>query len=242
MTPLILSDDLKSQNEFMKNFIRNRLRDAIFGLQDALISTSGALLGIAVGTQNAAVVALAGLVIVTVESLSMAAGSYISSKSQKEYLERLLKEEEEAIARNPEGERREIWEMYRSRGFTDEEIKIVEKRLFSDKKLLLEDMAHKELGICPGALEEPVGNAFVMGISYVVGGLLPIAPYFILPVKTAMVFSILATALALFLFGGVKGKLVSQNWWKSGSEVLIIAGVAGVAGYVIGLLAKGWIL
>ena len=98
------------------NPVRARLRDAVFGTQDGLISTLGALTGIAAGTQSREAVVIAGFVIVTVESLSMAAGSYLSSKSQREYLERLLREEEEEIQNEPEKERQEIWEMYRARG------------------------------------------------------------------------------------------------------------------------------
>jgi predicted membrane protein (TIGR00267 family) len=220
------------------NFWRDRLRDCIFGLQDSLISTSGALLGIAAGTNNGSIVALSGVVIVTVESLSMAAGSYISAKSNREYLERLIKEEETSIAENPEQERKEIWEMYRARGFRDQEIKVIEKRLFSDKRLLLEDMAHKELGICPQNMEEPVGNALVMGLSYVAGGMFPVAPYWFLEIKRAMSISLAFTIAALFIIGGLKGKLVNLTWWKSGLEMTVIAGFSGIAGYAIGFLAK----
>ena len=166
----------------------------------------------------------------------MAAGSYLSSKSQREYLERLLKEEEEEIARDPEGERQELWEMYRSRGYADAEIEIIAKRLMSNPKLLLEDMAHKELGISPEALEEPLGNAFVMGTSYVAGGLIPVLPYLTLPISTAMPISIGGTLLALFLFGGLKGRIVKQSWWRSGLEMLAVAGVAALAGFFIGRL------
>jgi predicted membrane protein (TIGR00267 family) len=214
--------------------LRSRLRDAVFGTQDGLISTVGALTGIAAGTQNAEAVIVAGLVIIVVESLSMGAGSYLSSKSQREYLERLLKEEEEEIARNPEGEREEIWDMYRARGFEDAEIEIIARRLLSDKRLLLEDMAHKELGISPESLEEPLGNAVVMGVSYVLGGLIPVVPYLLLPMASAMPVSIIATFATLFLFGGLKGRLVRQSWWRSGLEMLGIAGAAAITGFLIG--------
>lgn len=217
--------------------VRARLRDAVFGTQDGLISTMGALTGIAAGTQNREAVVIAGFVIVAVESLSMAAGSYLSSKSQREYLERLLREEEEEIARDPEGERQEIWDMYRARGFADAEIDIIAKRLLSDPKLLLEDMAHKELGISPETLEEPFGNALVMGIAYVIGGFVPVAPYLLLPIAAAMPVSIAGTLLALFLFGGLKGRIVKQVWWRSGLEMLGIAGVAALVGFVIGQIA-----
>ena len=222
--------------------VRMRLRDAVFGTQDGLISTLGALTGIAEGTRSGEAVVVAGFVIIVVESLSMAAGSYLSSKSQREYLERLLREEEEEIARDPEGERQEIVEMYRLRGYTDEEIAIIARRLMSNPKLLLEDMAHKELGISPSALEEPLGNALVMGTAYVVGGLVPVIPYLTLPMATAMPVSIIGTLLALFLFGGLKGRLVKQSWWRSGLEMVGVAGVAALAGFFIGRVVDRWVL
>ena len=214
--------------------VRPRVRDAVFGTQDGLISTLGALTGIAAGTQSGEAVVIAGFVIIAVESLSMAAGSYLSSKAQREYLERLLHEEEEEIANEPEKERQEIWEMYRTRGYTDAEIEIIAKRLMSDPKLLLEDMAHKELGISTQSLEEPLGNALVMGVSYVVGGLIPVLPYVTLPIRTAMPLSIVGTLSALFFFGGLKGRIVKQVWWRSGLEMLGVAGAAVLLGFIIG--------
>ena len=222
--------------------VRTTLREAVFGVQDGLISTLGALTGIAAGTRDAKAVVVAGFVIIVVESLSMAAGSYLSSKSQREYLERLLKEEEEEIIRNPEGERQEIVDMYRLRGFTDPEIDMIARRLMSNPKLLLEDMAHKELGISPTSLEEPLGNAFVMGTTYVAGGLIPVLCYLALPIQTALPVSIGGTFAALFLFGGLKGRIVQQNWWRSGLEMVSVAGMAALAGWLIGRVVDRWIL
>jgi len=124
--------------------------------------------------------------------------------------------------------------MYRARGYPDEEIAIIAKRLFSDKRFLLEDMAHKELGICPESLEEPTGDAVVMGTSYVLGAIVPVLPYLVLPVRSAILGSIILTFLALFLFGGLKGRIVKQTWWRSGLEMLIIAGCAAGVGFLIG--------
>lgn len=221
---------------------RGWVREVVFGTQDGLISTLGALTGIAAGTRSGEAVIVAGFVIIVVESLSMAAGSYLSSKSQQEYLAKLLKEEEEEIARNPEGERKELWDMYRARGYSDAEIEILARRLLSDPKLLLEDMAHKELGIFPGAQEAPLSNAAVMGTAYVAGGLVPVLPYLLLSVHAAMPVSIAGTLTALFCFGGLKGRLVKQSWWRSGLEMLGIAGVAALAGFLIGRAVDRWIL
>ncbi|HAM41363.1 MAG TPA: hypothetical protein DDX89_00770 [Candidatus Omnitrophica bacterium] len=221
---------------------RNRLREAVFGTQDGLISTLGALTGIAEGTHDGRSVVIAGIVIVTVESVSMAAGSYLSSKAQRQYLERLLREEEAAIASDPEGERRELWAMYRARGYADEEIAMIARRLFHNPQLLLEDMAHKELGICPAALEAPAGNAMVMGAAYVVGGGVPLVPYLCWPIPEATAWSVLVTAVVLFFFGALKGRIVRRSWWRSGLEMFGVAGLAAVMGFIIGRLADRWII
>ena len=236
----LLEEHLRERHGISR--FRSQLREAVFGTQDGLISTLGALTGIAAGTRDRHAVVVAGFVIVVVESLSMAAGSYLSSKSQREYLERLLREEEEEIARNPEGERKELWEMYRARGYADEEIEIISRRLLSNPRLLLEDMAHKELGISQETLEEPAGNALIMGTTYVMGGLVPVLPYLLLPVAVAMPISITSTLTALFLFGGLKGRIVKQVWWRSGLEMLSVAGVAALAGFFIGRLVDTWVL
>ncbi|MBI1952637.1 MAG: VIT1/CCC1 transporter family protein [Candidatus Omnitrophica bacterium] len=233
---------LQQERHSGQDVVRTRLRDAVFGMQDGLISSMGALTGIAAGTGDGQTVVVAGFVIIVVESLSMAAGSYLSSKSQREYLERLLREEAEEIANEPEKEHQEIWEMYRSRGYAEEEIAVIAKRLMSNPKLLLEDMAHKELGISPDTLEEPVGNALVMGTAYVAGGLVPVLPYLLLPIQPAMPLSVFGTLTVLFLFGGLKGRIVRQSWWRSGLEMLSVAGLAALAGFLIGRIADRWIL
>lgn len=220
--------------------VRARLRDAVLGAQDGLISTMGAVTGIAAGTSDTTTVVIAGMVIVAVESLSMAAGSYLSSKSQRQYLERLLREEEQRIAANPEGERRELWAMYRARGYSDHEIKHIVQRLMSNPSLLLEEMAHKELGICPATLEEPRGNALAMGLTYVAGGFVPLLPYFFLPLAVALPLSVVGTLLTLFAVGAAKGRLVRQDWKGSGLEMLLTAGAAALLGYGIGKLANHW--
>ena len=223
----------------MSEFIRSKIRDGVFGTQDGLVSTLGALTGIAAGTQSQSAVVIAGCVIVAVESLSMAAGSYLSSKSQRQYLERLLAEEWESITHHPEQEHEELLQMYRARGFTDEEIHIIARRLFADKRWLLEDMAHKELGISPERLEEPISNAVVMGLAYVAGGAIPVLPYLLWPLATALPLSIAWTVAGLFALGVAKGRLVRQSWWASGFEMLSVAGVAAAVGYAIGSLVRG---
>jgi predicted membrane protein (TIGR00267 family) len=235
-----LSRPISGLRALTPELIRRGLRDAVFGVQDGLISTMGALAGIAEGTQSPNAVVVAGCVIIVVESLSMAAGSYLSSKAHRQYLERLLREEAQAIATDPEGERRELWAMYRARGYRDDEIRVIARRLMSDPHLLLEDMGHKELKVFPDAFEEPVANSLVMGSAYVVGGLIPLTPYAVLPLQMAVAVSISGTLVALFVFGGVKGRVVGHTWWRSAVEMVAIAGLAAGAGFAMGRLVGRW--
>ncbi len=78
-----------------------------------------------------------------------------------------------------------------------------------------------------------------MGVAYVIGGLIPVLPYVILPAVTAMPVSIAGTMLTLLTFGALKGRVVKQIWWRSGLEMLSIAGLAAVAGSVICMWRTG---
>lgn len=223
----------------MKELIRSGIRDSVFGVQDGLVSTLGALTGIAAGTQNVPFILVSGVVIIAVESISMAGGSYLSSRANREYLEHLLAEERVQIETDPEGERSEIRRMYADRGFTPEEIAMIEHRLMSDPKLLLEDMAHKELGISPQGLERPGVSALFMGGAYILGGAVPLSPYLFLSLPAAMPVSIGTTAAALFAMGAAKGTLVHRSWWSSGLETLGIGAVACALGFALGRLVGG---
>jgi predicted membrane protein (TIGR00267 family) len=81
-----------------------------------------------------------------------------------------------------------------------------------------------------------------MGTAYVIGGLVPVLPYLALPMHRAMGVSIAGTLTALFCFGGLKGRIVKQSWWRSGLEMLLVAGVAALAGFLIGRLVDRWVL
>ena len=80
-----------------------------------------------------------------------------------------------------------------------------------------------------------------MGPVYVAGGLHRQFPYHVLTMSSAMPVSIIGTVLFLFLVGGLKGRIVQQSWWRSGLEMLTIAGLAGLAGFVVGRLAGQWV-
>ncbi|HJV32452.1 MAG TPA: VIT1/CCC1 transporter family protein [Patescibacteria group bacterium] len=210
------------------------IRELIFGLEDGLVSTMGAVAGIAAGTENGRVVILSGLVIIAVEALSMAAGSFLSNKSHRQMLEKRIADERREIEEKPEEEAEELRLMYRQRGFSEDETAILLKRITADKELWLEEMIAKELRIGAGDLEEPKSRALVMGLAYVAGGAVPLLPYLLLSVRPALAVSVAATIATLFVVGFAKGRVAGIDRWKSAWEMVLVASSAAVIAYLIG--------
>ncbi len=221
--------------------IEASMRQLVFGMEDGIVSTTGAVVGIAAGSQNAQVVILSGTVLILVEALSMAAGEYLSSKSHREFLEQKIREEEKEIEERPEHEREELERFYRDRGFAEEEIGIIVKRITSDKKLWLEEMISKELGIGTGELTEAPSGAAVMWLSYTVGGALPLLPFFFLPTGVASVTALLTGIGALFGLGYWKAKVAGINAMKSAAEMVVVGAGAGLLGYIAGAIVGAWL-
>ncbi|MBI4457501.1 VIT1/CCC1 transporter family protein [Candidatus Uhrbacteria bacterium] len=220
-----------------RNGLASSIRELVFGVEDSLVSTLGVVVGVAAGTEDSRVVLLSGAVLVVVEALSMGAGSYLSSKSHRQLLETMIAEEKEEIELHPEEEAKELADMYRARGFSEEEIAMLIKRVTGDKKLWLEEMIAKELRIGAGELETPPKNAAVMLVSYLIAGLIPVAPYMLLPVATASLVAFGVTAAALFGLGFWKGRLTKNNGVRSGIEMLLVSSAAALIGYGVGRIA-----
>lgn len=217
-----------------RNGLASSIRELVFGVEDSLVSTLGVVIGVAAGTEDTRVVILSGVVLIVVEALSMGAGSFLSSKSHRELLETMIEEEKEEIELHPEDETGELRTMYKARGFSDEEIAILVQRITADKKLWLEEMISKELMIGAGELETPPKNAVVMLVSYLAAGIIPVAPYFLLPVRSATGVAFAVTAVALFGLGYWKGALTRRDGVRSGLEMLVISAAAALIGYAVG--------
>lgn len=219
------------------------IREVVFGMEDGMVSTMGAITGIAAGTGNHYVVVLSGLVIISVESISMAVGSYLSNKSEKEIDERKLHEESVEIRELPEEEKIELVEMYRKDGWPAGLSNKMAEAASQDKDLFLKEMAYRELEIIPGKLASPFRNGLAMGVSYIIGGSIPLLPYLFLPlVRSSLVVSVGSTLIGLFILGVLTTKYSHRKWWKAGLEMLLLASVAGGVGFGVGQLAEKFFL
>lgn len=210
------------------------IREVVFGTNDGLITTLGFLAGVTGAISDKNTILLATIAELVAGAFSMASGAYISSKSQIEYFQKEIAREKREIEEDPEHEKHEIWEIYKERGFTDEEINILINRITADKNLWLRFMLREELGLGDEAWENPVKVGLTMGLSFLAGSVVPVVPYFFLNPAPALVAATTLSLVFLFLLGAFKTRITKSGWLKSGLEMLAIGTASALVGYFVG--------
>ncbi len=214
----------------LRQKLQHSLREVIFGLEDALVSTLGATTGIAIGTGNANIVILSGLVLIFVEALSMTAGSFLSSKAANQV---------ETVKKA-----RQLSKLLQKKLSSGTALKEFLEHKCGKKKS--EEIIELLRGNNVGASREkeknsPFTAAIVMGAFYLLGGFFPLIPYFFFDVHQAILPSVLLTGMVLFAVGAWKAKLVKVDVVKSGLEMVTISLTAALLGYLIGRFASQWL-
>ncbi len=227
---------------FNKNYIHHRspdigatVRELVFGMEDGMVSTMGAITGIAVGSGNPEIVILSGAVIIAVESISMGVGSYLSNKSEREINENIISEEKEEIKNFPEEEKKEMLGLFLMDGWSRNMAEKMTEEASKDKKLMLREMAYRELKVNIDIMHSPWKNGLIMWGSYIAGGLIPLSPYlFSNNLEFVTPLSVSITLVGLFALGSVTTRYSKRKWWKAGLEMFALASFAALVGFVIG--------
>ena len=210
------------------------IREIVFGMHDGLVTALGFLSGVNAITASWRLIVIVGLAEAFAQTLSMGFGAYLSTKSEREFYQREIARERLEIETAPEKERDEIREIYRSKGFSDDEIEIMVARLTANRDLWLKAMMMEELGLIEERFDNPLRIGLLIGASSLVGAFLPILPYFFLELSWAFTASVVVAASALFATGAGKTVLTGKVWWRSGLEMMGIGLLVAVAGYGIG--------
>lgn len=215
-----------------------KLRELILGGQDGLVNVLGIVLGVAAATQDTRIVIIAALAATFAESISMAAVAYTSVKAAKQYYESEVRREKREMATIPKEERREIRDIYYSRGFRGKLLDHIVKKITANKKIWLDVMMAEELRLFPEEYSRPGNSALIVGLSAIVGSLIPVTSYFFLPVFQATIVSVVISAVALFAAGAFKAKITVGNWIKNGIELMLIGMLSALVGYGVGIILK----
>jgi len=214
-------------------------RNLILGSQDGIVNVLGIILGVAESTNSTQIVLLAGLAATFAESISMAAVAYTSTRAEVEHYNAERMRELSEMDTVPDVEREEIREIYRERGFSGKLLEQVVDKICSDPKIWLDVMMRDELN-----LENPQANmsafwqAVLVGFSAIIGSFIPLAAFFFLPVRDAMIASVAIACAVLFFIGAYTRAATSGRWLRGGIELMVIGGTAAIAGYLVGALFK----
>lgn len=209
-------------------------RAAVFGISDGLVSNVALILGVAGASTSAGLVRLAGLSGLVAGAFSMASGEYVSMRAQTELLERELEVERAEIARRPENERRELVQIYRSRGIDAELAEDLATEMHRTPQLALETHAREELGIDPDELGSPVAAAASSFVAFGTGAVLPLLPWFFTTGTAAVAASVVIGAVAAVLVGVALAGVTKRPWLRPAARQLLFAAASAGVAFLVG--------
>ena len=210
------------------------VRDIVIGMSDGLTVPFALAAGLSGAVEATSIIITAGLAEVAAGAIAMGLGGYLAARTDAEHFASERAREERETQEMPETEAAEVADVLRSYGLNDDTAATVVTAIRADKRRWVNFMMRFELG-----LEEPDPrrartSALTIALSYVAGGLVPLAPYFFLrSVPHALVGSVVVTLLALLVFGYVKGRFTTARPFRSAWQTAVVGGLAATAAFVI---------
>ena len=220
-----------------KGYGGGNLRAAVFGVNDGLVSNASLIMGVAGASAGAGSVITAGVAGLLAGALSMAAGEYISMRSQREMFEYQIGLERDELGEYPEEEAEELALIYATRGMDLEEARRITRALVKNPEAALDALAREELGLNPDDLGSPWGAAIFSFLAFAAGAVLPLVPFLVgLPLGTALVVSAVVAGIALFGVGAALSLFTGRRAFAGGLRMVLIGGGAGAVTWLIGNL------
>jgi VIT1/CCC1 family predicted Fe2+/Mn2+ transporter len=209
--------------------------DAIYGVNDGLGAVFGIVSGMAGYTGGSEVVLAAGLAGTMASALSMGAGAYLASKSNREVYESEIERERAEIEEDPHEEMLELELFYQLKGFSAEEARAMAERLQKEPRQFLRTLVHEELGLSEETFPNPWRSTISASLSTAVGGFIPIIPFFFTVGMPAVIASFVISTIAHFLVGASKALVTTRPWWASGLEMTFVGVLEAAVTYGLGL-------
>ena len=214
----------------------SEVREAIFGAQDGVTSILIVVITVATATSQQFPVLVAGIAAALAEIISMGAGEYMSSKSQREIFLAQIQKERDEVAERPHESEAEVAYMLEREGLAESSAKHAAAELARSPEVLLKTMVEKELGLVVDEAGSPLQGALILSAAFAVAALVPIAPFFFLPVPVALVVAIVISVVVMFGLGVAKSRLTLRHPVRSGLEIVALVLAASAGGWIFGSL------
>jgi VIT1/CCC1 family predicted Fe2+/Mn2+ transporter len=209
------------------------LREIVFGLNDGLVTTLVFIMAVSTAAPSYLIVIVLGEILAG--GVSMSLGGYLSAHTEQEILDHRIATERYEIEHEPEEERAELREIYQRKGFSGPLLNRVVGHLTADEERWHQAMVHDELGVVADTRINPFKEGLQVGLSFVLGGLIPSIPLF-LSLPQARWWAYGLTALTALALGYVKSRYTRRSALRSGLEFLVIVTIGTLAGVVIGFI------
>lgn len=219
------------------------IKSVIYGGLDGIITTFAVVSGVAGAALSPGVMLILGFANLIADGLSMAIGDYLSTKAENEYGRAERAREAWEVDHYPDGEKRELVELYMEKGLSEDESTQVVEIFARHRDAWIDIMMVEELGILESD-DSPLGNAAATFVAFGLFGFVPLAAHvcaLFLPALQPYAFFTACglTALTLFALGALKTRITELNWFRSGFEMLAVGGLAAAAAYGVGYMLSG---
>lgn len=215
---------------------RNYIRDLVLGLNDGIVSVYALVAGVAGAAFSAHQVAVAGVAASIAGALSMGLGEYLSTKSQSQYYAAEARRERVHIQTYPLLERQELREMLTAKHYPPGMIEEMVEHLAASEDRFVDFMMREEFGVGKESDRSAISAMLLISGAFLVGAVLPVAPYFIWAGKTALLASSILALGGLLVAGAVKGRISGLSIWRSGFEMAALGALAAGVTYLVGKL------
>jgi vacuolar iron transporter family protein len=225
-------DDHHHNEEHLEN--SDFITDIVIGMSDGLTVPFALAAGLSGAVASNAIVTTAGLAEIIAGSIAMGLGGYLAGRTELDHYQAELRREEEEVERVPEREKQEVRDVFAAYGLSKHLQDEIANELAKDKKQWVAFMMRYELGLSEPNPRRATHSALTIGISYIVGGIIPLLPYFFTNTPTeGLYYSTIITLICLFVFGWFKSKMTGQPPLSGALKVMIIGALAAGAAFAI---------
>jgi VIT1/CCC1 family predicted Fe2+/Mn2+ transporter len=213
------------------------VRDIVIGMSDGLTVPFALAAGISGAVAATVVVVTAGLAEIAAGSIAMGLGGYLAARTDFEHYTTERQRGWDETETVPEVEKEEVAEVFRGYGLPEEQVTPLVESLSRNRQQWVDFMMRFELGLEIPDPKRAFQSALTIALSYIAGGLIPLAPYILLKdLHTALPVSVVVTLIALFLFGFFKGRFTGLNPLKSGGQTILVGGLAAAVAFTLARL------
>jgi vacuolar iron transporter family protein len=217
------------------------VRDVVIGMADGLTVPFALAAGITGAIANSpgatALVVTAGLAEIAAGSIAMGLGGYLAAQTDAEHYESERQREIRETVELADVETEEVAKVFRAYGLNDAQMQPVVSAICSDQQRWVDFMMRFELGLEEPDPKRATQSAITIAAAYVFGGLIPLAPYMLLPsVSDGLRYSAVITFIALAIFGFVKSRFIGISAWKGAAQTVLTGGLAATAAFLLARL------